>query len=80
MIKSLSPYVAPSYDGKKIFTRLLPSALLLVLHTYNNTDSNKFMIFSSIALYYGDTYTIQDNCYSPDNYRKLVVSTVKLVC
>ena len=27
-----------------------------MLHTRNNTDGNKLMIFSSIALYYGDTY------------------------
>ena len=36
-------------------TRLLPLALLLVLHTHNNTDGNKLVIFSGIALYYGDT-------------------------
>ena len=35
-------------------------ALLLVLCTHNNTDRNKFMIFSGIALYYGDTYIIFD--------------------
>ena len=29
---------------------------LLVLCTCNNTDGNKVVIFSSIALYYGDTY------------------------
>ena len=28
---------------------------LLVLRTCNNTDGNKVVIFSSIALYYGDT-------------------------
>ena len=39
-------------------TRLLPLALLLVLRTRNNTDGNKFVIFSGIALYYGDTYII----------------------
>ena len=26
------------------------------LHTRNNTDGNKLVIFSGIALYYGDTY------------------------
>ena len=34
---------------------LLPLALLLVLRTRNNTDGNKLVIFSGIALYYGDT-------------------------
>ena len=42
-------------------TQLLPLAMLLVLHTRNNTygnntDSNKVVIFSGIAWYYGDTY------------------------
>ena len=41
--------IVPSYTGKNI-TSLLPLALLLVLRTRNNTDSNKLMIFSSIAL------------------------------
>ena len=49
--------IAPSYTGKNI-THLLPLALLLVLHTRNNTDGNKLVIFSSIALYYGDNYII----------------------
>ena len=34
----------------------MPLALLLMLHTCNNTEGNKLVIFSSIALYYGDTY------------------------
>ena len=29
-----------------------------MLRTRNNTDGNKLVIFSSIALYYGDTYGI----------------------
>ena len=29
-----------------------------MLHTRNNTDGNKLVIFSGIALYYGDTYII----------------------
>ena len=29
-----------------------------MLHTRNNTDGNKLMIFYSIALYYGDTYIV----------------------
>jgi len=41
------------YQKKKI-TRLLPLALLLVLHTHNNTDGNKIITFSSTALYNGD--------------------------
>ena len=49
--------IAPSYTEKNI-TRLLPLALLLVLHTHNNTDSNKLMTFSGIALYYGDNYIV----------------------
>ena len=36
--------IAPSYTGKNI-THLLPLALLLVLHTRNNTDGNKLMTF-----------------------------------
>ena len=35
-------------------------ALLLVLCTHNNTDRNKFVIFSGIALYYGDTYILSN--------------------
>ena len=46
--------IVPSYTGKKKITCLLPLALLLVLRTHNNTDSNKLVIFSSIALCYGD--------------------------
>ena len=46
--------IVPSYTRKNI-THLLPLALLLMLHTRNNTDGYKLVIFSSIALYYGDT-------------------------
>ena len=49
--------IVPSYTGKNI-THLLPLALLLALRTRNNTDGNKLMIFSGIALYYGDTYIV----------------------
>ena len=49
--------IVPSYTEKNI-TRLLPLALLLMLHTRNNTDGNKLVIFSGIALYYGDTYIL----------------------
>ena len=49
--------IVPSYTVKNI-TRLLPLALLLVLHTRNNTDGNK-LIFSGIALYYGDIYILR---------------------
>ena len=49
--------IVPNYTGKNI-TRLLPLALLLVLRTCTNTDGNKLVIFSGIALYYGDTYII----------------------
>ena len=44
--------IVPSYT----ITCLLPLALLLMLRTGNNTDGNKFMIFSGIAFYYGDTF------------------------
>ena len=46
---------------RKNITRLLPLALLLVLRTRNNTDSNKLVTFSVIALYYGDTYIASQN-------------------
>ena len=36
----------------------MPLTLLLVLHTRNNTDGNKLVTFSGIALYYGDLYYI----------------------
>ena len=51
--------IVPSYTGK-IITRLLLLALLVMLRTRNNTDSNKLMMFSIIAWYYGDTYI---TCY-----------------
>ena len=53
--------IVPSY---KNITRLLPLALLLMLHSRNNTDGNKLMIFSSIALCYGDTcyYHTSNSC------------------
>ena len=41
--------IIPSYTGKSI-TRLLPLAMLLVLHTRNNRRQ-QLVIFSSIALY-----------------------------
>ena len=45
--------------------------LLSTPHTPNNTDSNKFLIFSSIVLYYGDTYVM----YTIHNiYRYAVIS------
>ena len=47
--------IVPGYTGKDI-THLLPLALLLMLWARNNTDGNKLMIFSGIALYYDDTY------------------------
>ena len=45
--------IVSSYTRKNI-TRLLPLALLLMLRTCNNTNDNKLVIFSGIALYYGD--------------------------
>ena len=47
--------------GKDI-TRLLPLALLLILHTRNDTDGNKVAIISGLALYYGDTYVLSYVC------------------
>ena len=44
--------IVPSYTRKNI-TCLLPLALLLVLHTRNDTDDNKTR---DTALYYDDTY------------------------
>ena len=49
--------IVPRYTRKNI-TRLLPLALLVVVRTRNNTDGNKLVIFSCIALYYGDTYIL----------------------
>ena len=46
--------IVPSYTDKNI-ARLLPLALLLMLCTRTNRRL-KLMIFSGIALYYGDTY------------------------
>ena len=42
MIKSLSPWYQAILE--KTITSLLPLALLLVLHTCNNTDGNKLVV------------------------------------
>ena len=63
--------IAPSYTGK-IITCLLLLALLLVLRTYNNTDGNKPVVFSGIALYYGDTYIVQDSSTRSNNRTYMV--------
>ena len=47
--------IVQTYTNKNI-TRLLPLVLLLMLYTHNNTDGSKLVIFSRIALYYGETY------------------------
>ena len=47
--------IVPRCTGKNI-TRLLPLALLHVLRICNNTDSNKLVIFSSIALYFQECF------------------------
>ena len=58
MLKLLSPYIVQSCTIKGI-TCLLPLSLLLILCTSNKTaNSNKMVILSSIALYYGDTYIV----------------------
>ena len=56
--------IVPSYTRKISLVNLLPLALLHVLHTHNNTDSNKLVIFSGIASYYGDTYIVLQVLYS----------------
>ena len=49
-----------SYD--KIIIAIVPSYnhlfVAIDVVTRNNTDGNKLMILSSIALYYGDTYIV----------------------
>ena len=35
-----------------------------MLRTRNNTDGNKLVIFSGIALYYGDTYIVDENWHT----------------
>ena len=55
--------MVPSYTGKKV-TLLLPLALLLVLHTRNNTDSNKLTIISGVALYYGDLCSLNTRVHN----------------
>ena len=47
--------IVPSYTERKI-TCLLLLALLPMLHSHNNTDRNKLMMFFGITLYYGDTH------------------------
>ena len=49
MIKSLSPLYQAIPE--KNITRLLPLALLVVLHTRNNTDGNKLVIFSFLYIF-----------------------------
>ena len=49
--------IVPSYTGENI-TRLLSLALVLVLRTCNNTDDNKLVIFSGIALHNCDIYIV----------------------
>ena len=49
--------IVPSYTGKKIYHSFVGIGhCYSLLHTRNNTDGNKCVIFSGIALYYGDTY------------------------
>ena len=52
-----------SYDKiivTKKYHHLLSLALLLMLHAHNNTDGNKLVFFSGIALCYSDTYIVLD--------------------
>ena len=70
--------IVPSYTGKNI-TRLLPLASLLVLCTRNSTDGNKLRIFSSIALYYGDTYIVTYCTQSDtDTVHSLIQDSIQL--
>ena len=71
--------IVPSCTGKNI-TRLLPLALLLVLRTRNNTDGNKLVIFSGIALYYGDTYIGSCKCFLYNIYRLIELIRELEVC
>ena len=49
--------IVPSYTGKKIYHSFVGIGhCYSLLHTRNNTDGNKCVIFSGIVLYYGDTY------------------------
>ena len=38
-----------------------------MLHTRNNTDGNELVIFSGIALYYGDNYIFFDGTCLPQH-------------
>ena len=55
--------IVPSYTRRNI-TRLLALELLPVLRTHNNTEGNKLMIFSGIALYHGHTCMVYIHTYN----------------
>ena len=44
-------------------TPLLHIGIIFVLHICNNTDGNKLVILSAIALYYGDNYIVTPAVY-----------------
>ena len=54
MIKLLSPWYK-AIPGK--YHSFVASGIV-TLRTRNNTDGNKLVIFSGIALYHGDTYIL----------------------
>ena len=47
--------IVPSYTRKKHHSFVASGTVTRAAHSYN-TDSNKLVVFSSIALYYSDTY------------------------
>ena len=57
---------AASERAMKSKVRMLLLALLLVLRTRNNTYSNKLVIFSGIALCYGDNYIFITTCVNKE--------------
>ena len=52
-IKSYGCMINHYHYTRKTITRLLPLALL---HTHNNTDDNKLVIFFGTTMYYGDNH------------------------
>ena len=51
--------LSPQYQAiPEKYDSFVAVGIVLHTHTRNNTDSNKLVIFSGIALYYGDTNII----------------------
>ena len=79
-IKSLNDNISITIVTKlyKKSLGLLPLALLLMRRTRNNTDGNKLVIFSCIALYYGDRLTLFISC-CPGQFIPLKYNAIFLV-